>query len=839
MTKPQSDHHAGERIARVRDVVSDLVRRRAGGDAAAESEIRTAHADLMPELGIELAKLAVIEAARSAANRPATSATTIVGSSAFTSVPPDAALIPAESLPGYRLLREIHRGGQGVVYQGIQLSTGRKVAVKVMKEGPFAGPNDRARFEREVKILAHLSHPNIVDVHECGTAAGCFFYVMDYIAGEPLDVSPVAARKRRIPDALRLFGGICNAVEAAHARGIVHRDLKPSNIRIDTQGHPHVLDFGLAKVTLMDQADPIQTPVMTATGQFVGSLPWASPEQVEGMHDGVDVTSDVYSLGVILYQMLTGHFPYPVTGTMRAVMDNVLSVDPIRPRSLRHEIDDEVETILLKCLRKEREERYASAGALGADIERYLNGQPIAARRESAWYVFRARARQMVRKHPVTALLGVILLAAAATQFAVAPLVVHATPAHRLLERWAVQGLAGASGVDELRNVRVIALQGDDAAIRSMIAESGMKDVSSDPLYSLRRLHGRMMEKLAQTQVAAVAWDITFETDPSTQAEKSEYDADFARGVRALHARGIDVIVGAASWKLDPDGMPSVSRDILRAMARWGSMRLLTGTDRAPAQWSVDLAMRRGASDVRASLALAAFAAVQAPGYQLTFEGTPDSNIVRLSFWRPSPENPAIPVWSSRTYALPVSAVSVIPRDDPLGDLAGGDVVAEYILDMPADAALRESTIDYADALRASPKQLGEMVDRKVVLFADLRGDPRFSYSDGREIHGAYGHAVGIEQLLRGRVLRLPGSLATYGFDLSGAAVGVCVAWGAAGRNGRRYLGLLLLAAAVTAAGLAAARTMNYLCNPLIPLGGAWIACELAARVRRVRDLRR
>lgn len=838
MPQQQADHDAGERNARIREVLSELLRRRAAGDAPSESEIRHTHADLMPELGIELAKLAMIDAARSAANRPATSATTVVGSSAFTSAPPTEALIPAESLPGYRLLREIHRGGQGVVYQGIQLSTGRKVAVKVMKEGPFAGPNDRARFEREVKILAHLNHPHIVDVHECGTAAGCFFYVMDYIAGEPLDVSPTAAKKRRIPEALRLFRGICNAVEAAHARGIVHRDLKPSNIRIDTQGEPHVLDFGLAKVTLMDQADPLQTPVMTATGQFVGSLPWASPEQVEGSHDSVGVTSDVYSLGVILYQMLTGHFPYPVTGTMRAVMDNILTVEPIRPRSLRPEIDDEVETIVLKCLRKPREQRYASAGELGADIERYLNNQPIAARRESAWYVARARLRQAVRRHPVTALLVVLVLAAAAAQLIVAPLVVYATPAHRLLERWAVQSLAGDAGVDDLRDVRIIALQGDDEALKSMIAAAGVSGVSTERLYSLRRLHGYMMEKLAQTQAAAVAWDITFRTDPSESAIKSEYDADFARGVRALRARDIDVIVGAESWKLDHDGMPAVSREILRATARWGSMRLLTGPEPAAAQWSVDLAMRRGASDVRASLALAAFGAVQAPGHQLTFEGSPDSNVVRLSFWRPSAENPSIPIWSARTYALPVSVVSVMRRDDPLGDLLAGDVIAEYLLDMPADEALARATINYADALRASITELSRLVDRKVVLFADLRGDPRFRYPDGREIHGAYGHAVAIEQLLRGRVLRLPGSLATYGFDLSGAALGVLVAWGAASA-GRRYLALLLTAAAVTAVCLAAARTMNYLCNPLIPLGGTWIACELAARVRRVRDLRR
>jgi serine/threonine protein kinase len=290
----------------------------------------------------------------------------------------------ADSFAGYALLKEIHRGGQGIVYEAIQNSTKRKVAIKVMKEGPFAGPADQARFEREVQVLGQLSHPNIVTIHDSGVAAGCHYFVMDYISGQPLDVL-ISSSERGISVTLGLFARICEAVNAAHLRGIIHRDLKPANIRIDENREPHILDFGLAKVA----ATAAEAAAMTVTGQFVGSLPWASPEQAEGLPSKIDIRTDVYSLGVILYQMLTGSFPYEVVGNMRDVLDRIMKTDPIRASTIRKEIDDEVDTIVLKCLAKERERRYQTAGELARDIRHYLAGEPIDAKRDSTLYVLR------------------------------------------------------------------------------------------------------------------------------------------------------------------------------------------------------------------------------------------------------------------------------------------------------------------------------------------------------------------------------------------------------------------------------------------------------------------
>jgi WD40 repeat protein/serine/threonine protein kinase len=310
--------------------------------------------------------------------------------------------LPPDSFAGYEIVREIHRGGQGVVYQAIQKATKRKVAIKVMKEGPFASKHEKARFEREIDVLAQLNHPSIVGVIDSGVVAGNFYFVMDYISGRPLDAW-MADEEHSIDEVLRLFARIGEAVNAAHLRGIIHRDLKPGNIRIGVEGEPHILDFGLAKVARGTEAE-----VMTMTGDFIGSLPWASPEQAEGVPAKIDTRTDVYSLGVILYQMLTGRFPYDVAGSAHDVLDRILHEKPARPSAIRREINDEVETIVLKCLDKQRVRRYQTAGELARDIGHYLNGEAIEAKRDSTLYILRKHLWQY--RLPLVVAAGFVLM---------------------------------------------------------------------------------------------------------------------------------------------------------------------------------------------------------------------------------------------------------------------------------------------------------------------------------------------------------------------------------------------------------------------------------------------
>ena len=324
---------------------------------------------------------------------------------------------PGGQIPGYQIHNELHRGGQGVVYLATHEGTRRQVAIKVMLNGGFASPHDKVRFEREIQVLAQLQNPNIVSIHDSGEAGENAFYVMDFVAGPTLD-EYVESREMTVREKLVLFMVVCQAVNAAHLRGVIHRDLKPSNIRVTPEGEPKVLDFGLAKVSGDGDMHATMPTQMTRTGQFIGSMPWASPEQARGEGARIDVRTDVYALGVILYQMLCGgRFPYEVEGSARDVLDNIIARDPVRPRSIDNRIEADVEAITLKCLEKSVDRRYQSAGELARDIERFLAGDAIEARRWSKRYVV---GKFLQRNIALTAAAGVAFVAVIAVAIAIA-----------------------------------------------------------------------------------------------------------------------------------------------------------------------------------------------------------------------------------------------------------------------------------------------------------------------------------------------------------------------------------------------------------------------------------
>lgn len=312
----------------------------------------------------------------------------------------------------YQLGEEIRRGGQGVVYRGTQLGTRREVAIKFT----YSRAEDtaaRARFEREAQILAQLKHPNIVTIHESGGEGESLYYVMDFIRGEPLD-DHLRHQKRSPREVAALFVKICDAVSIAHLRGVIHRDLKPSNIRVDPSGEPHVLDFGLAKISEFD-ALQAGSDVLTETGQFLGSVPWASPEQVAAKPENLDIRTDVYSIGVMLYQALTGFFPYPINGPAKLVLENICNFEPKPPSAVFKSVDDDISQVVMKCLRKTPDDRYQSAGDIARELRRYLAGEPIDAKRDQTWYMLRKSAQ----RYRTAALVASILLVAGIGSLAV------------------------------------------------------------------------------------------------------------------------------------------------------------------------------------------------------------------------------------------------------------------------------------------------------------------------------------------------------------------------------------------------------------------------------------
>jgi len=271
----------------------------------------------------------------------------------------------------YELLEEIARGGMGVVYKARQISLNRTVAVKMILAGQLAGEADIRRFHAEAEAAANLQHPNIVAIHEVGEHEERHYFSMDYVEGQNL---ATLVRERPLPPAraAELVKTIAEAIQYAHQRGILHRDLKPQNVLIDEHDRPRVTDFGLAKHAGADSN-------LTQTGAVMGSPSYIPPEQATGRQDQVGPHSDVYSLGAILYQLLTGKAPF-VAETPLATLKRVVEEDPVPPSKQNPLVSPDLETICLKCLEKNPERRYPTARALAEELGRFLNHEPITAR---------------------------------------------------------------------------------------------------------------------------------------------------------------------------------------------------------------------------------------------------------------------------------------------------------------------------------------------------------------------------------------------------------------------------------------------------------------------------
>ncbi len=382
-TNPAEEFTGNPREEKLGELINEFFDRRESGENLSEDEFLAQYPDFAPDLRDHFRGLELLEGLGSSSAKQTLSRggkPRFGGSSAASSDGhPDR---PLPEIPGYEILKEIGRGGMGVVFKAMQTSTRRVVALKLLLEGQLASESARRRFEREVALAAQLRHPNIIPIYDSGTAEGRMFYAMEHVYGMPLS-DYFRVHSTGTDGKIRLFIRICDAVRHAHLRGVVHRDLKPSNILVDADGEPHVLDFGLAKASAFGDLSA------SITAQIVGTPAYMSPEQAAGDPSGLDTRTDIYSLGVILYECMTGEMPYDTSGAIGKILTNIADADPKPPTRLNPKLAPELAAVILKALQKRKEDRYQSIDSFMADLANYLAGEPVSARPPSGFFLLR------------------------------------------------------------------------------------------------------------------------------------------------------------------------------------------------------------------------------------------------------------------------------------------------------------------------------------------------------------------------------------------------------------------------------------------------------------------
>ena len=425
----------------------------------------------------------------------------------------------------YRILEEIRIGNQSVVFRALQPGTGREVALKRLAAGAFSSQAMRRRFEREVDAVVGLAaHPGIVTVHGVEEIDGVPLIAMEWIEGAPLTKW---AEERELRSVLTAFVSVCEAVQHAHASGVIHRDLKPSNILVDETGRPRVLDFGLAR-----RVDQDLDEEATRTVGFVGTPAYAAPEHFADGQAPVDVRSDVYSLGVVLYELTTGRRPFRAQ-RMRELIEQIEEHDPERPSRVSprpsSDVGRELDTIIGKALAKDPARRYQSVHALGEDVDRYLSGLPVLAMPPSTRY----QVAKWVRRHRPVVATSVVLV-----------LVLAGSVAHSLRQ---------ASLIDAQREAAVEA-QGE-AELATERAEAALEDaVDARAELEVALEDARIERNRAQQVLAFLLNSIIDETSPYENAGSTD-----VRVVLARAAERVEVQFAA---------YPEVASDILAALAR-------------------------------------------------------------------------------------------------------------------------------------------------------------------------------------------------------------------------------------------------------------------------------
>ncbi|MBV6522449.1 MAG: Serine/threonine-protein kinase PknD [Gemmatimonadaceae bacterium] len=402
----------------------------------------------------------------------------------------------------YTIVGTLGEGGMGTVYEAVQEQPRRTVALKVIRPD-YVTPELSRRFARESEVLGRLQHPGIAQVFEAGTADGLYgsqsYFAMELVRGRSL-IEHANGKNLSLAQRLDLFARICDAVHYAHQQGVVHRDLKPANILVDSAGQPKILDFGVALLTNADAQATRQTTV----GQVVGTLQYMSPEQVNADPALIDGQTDVYSLGVILYELISGRFPYDLSNRMILEAVRVIMVEEPTPlSSIDRGLRGDVEIIVARALEKEKQRRYSSPEELGSDIRRYLRDEPIVARRASAIYQLAKFARRNRSLVTGLALAAAFLVVGSAVSLWLA---IRATSAERLAARRRNEAIAAGALAERRRAVA-------DSAL--LVADSSRRTAVEQRAIAIDNAQRAASEAARQTAVSSFLQDMLAASDPA------------------------------------------------------------------------------------------------------------------------------------------------------------------------------------------------------------------------------------------------------------------------------------------------------------------------------------
>jgi len=676
------------------------------------------------------------------------------------------------------IVRELGRGRFGVVYKAWwSKDKPRLVALKWLTS---AGYIERQRFSREIEVLKRINSPHIVKCLDSGTSGGTHYYIMSFVSGTHLD-EYLTSSTSSLDEKLAIFQRICSAVAEAHEKGVVHRDLKPRNILVDGDGEPHILDFGICGLATEEWSSSVRGTI-THIGDVLGTLKYMSPEQAwGGVSDPINKRSDIWALGIILYQIVTdGGYPYDLESTPdklahEALLERIRKEMPALPRLRSIERGRQLEILLERCLAWEADRRLNSAAQLATDIERYRRKERIKTRPFSLAHRCRRLAVGVATKSRWTALLALI----AALQ------VMLWVTTFGFNVRWSATGntYGGAGTVATLNSMdnardSVVVVGTFDSTVSAVLDFAKCNQINgvTPDIKSWRAVHGHLMQRLVSAAPKAVVWDYYFQTPQPG-------DSELVGGVQMLEAAGIPVILAAQTYR--DDGTPELSHDITGPLGDRMRHGAIVVRDMIEREGEFVLVTQRSGGAVLPGLPLTTLAAILHPEARLDVDWSGRAKHFDLLY-----ETGTNLYLRERDR---IELTKAFKQQRPQFTIRAGDLLGCVAFELRPPASWEVRTVRYEELLTGSPDRVRAMVMNKVLVIGDVR-PRRLGFQADRhrvkypgeiinDVPGCYLMADAIAGLMNKRYMKSAFPLAptTFLLTLLFAGAGCLLPWRVAG----------------------------------------------------------